>query len=96
MSGENKDRKTPDTLDSNEETFCKRRRKRGPYEKKLNINKLHNISKNKITSSSLTLASEKDDIRKMHQEEGFPMNIGTETDLSEINQNEARCNEEKP
>ena len=57
---------------------------------------MHNISKNKITSSSLTLASEKDDIRKMHQEEGFPMNIGTETDLSEINQNEARCNEEKP
>ena len=57
---------------------------------------MRNISKNKITSSSLTLASEKDDIRKMHQEEGFPMNIGTETDLSEINQNEARCNEEKP
>ena len=57
---------------------------------------MHNISKNKITSSSLTLASEKDDIRKMHQEEGFPMNIGTETDLSEINQNEAKCNEEKP
>ena len=24
------------------------------------------------------------------------MNIGTETDLSEVNQNEARCNEEKP
>ena len=57
---------------------------------------MRNISKNKITSSSLTLASKKDDIRKMHQEEGFPMNIGTETDLSEINQNEARCNEEKP
>ena len=57
---------------------------------------MHNISKNKITSSSLTLAREKDDIRKMHQEEGFPMNIGTETDLSEVNQNEARCNEEKP
>ena len=49
---------------------------------------MNNSSKNKTTSSSLTLASEKDDIGKM--------NLGTETDLSEINQNEARCNEEKP
>ena len=32
----------------------------------------------------------------MHQVEGISINSGTETDLSEINQIEARCNEEKP
>ena len=30
LSGENKDMKTPDTLELNQETFCNRRRKRGP------------------------------------------------------------------
>ena len=31
----------------------------------------------------------------MHQEEEIPMNSGTETDLREISQTEARCNGEK-
>ena len=92
LSDENKDIKIPDTLELNQETFCKRRR---PYEKTLNINKLNKINKNKIVSSSPTLASEKDDISEMHQEE-ISMNSRTETDLSEINQTEVRCNEEKP
>ena len=43
LSDENKDIKTSDTLELNQETFCKRR---GPYEKKLNVNKLHKINKN--------------------------------------------------
>ena len=32
----------------------------------------------------------------MHQEEGISMNSGTETDLSQLNQAEARCSGEKP
>ena len=32
----------------------------------------------------------------MHQEEGISMNGGTETDLSQLNQIEARCNGGKP
>ena len=32
----------------------------------------------------------------MHQEEGISMNSGTETDLSQLNQIEARCNGGKP
>ena len=66
LSDENKERKTPDTLELNQETFCKRRCKRQPSEKKLNINKLYKINKNKIVSSSPTLASKKDDISEMH------------------------------
>ena len=91
LSNENKDIKIPDTLELNQEIFCKRRRL---YEKTLNINKLNKINKNKIVSSTPTLASEKDDISEMHQEE-ISMNSGTETDLK-INQTEVRCNEEKP
>ena len=56
---------------------------------------MHKINKNKIVSSSPTLASEEDDNSEMHQEE-LSMNSGTETDLSEKNQTEARCYEEKP
>ena len=95
LSDKNKDRKTPDTLELNQETFSKRRRKRGPYEKKLNVKKLHKINKKKVLSSSPTLTSERDDISEMHQEKEISMNSGTETDLSEINQNEARFNREK-
>ena len=96
MSEEYKDRKTPDRLELNQETLCKRRRKRSPYEKKLNLNKLHKINKNKIASSSPTLSSERDDISEMHQVEEISMNSGAVTDLSEINLTEARCNGEKP
>ena len=32
----------------------------------------------------------------MHQEEGISMNSGIETDLSQLNQAEARCTGEKP
>ena len=96
MSDENKHRKTPDTLELNQGTFCKRRCKREPSEKKLNINKLHKINKNKIISSSPTLASEKDDISEMHQEEEISKSSGTETGLREINQTGARCNGQKP
>ena len=80
---DNKDRKTPDTLELNQETFCKRRRKRRPYEKKLNVNKLHKKDKNKIISDSPTLASARDGISEMHQEEEIFMNNGIETDLRE-------------
>ena len=34
---------------------------------------MHKIKKNEIVSSSATLASKKDDISEMHQEEGIPM-----------------------
>ena len=57
---------------------------------------MHKINKNKTVSSSPTLASEKDDISELHQEEEISKNSGTETDLHEINQTEARCNGEKP
>ena len=56
---------------------------------------MHKINKNKIVSSSPTLASEEDDNSEVHQEE-LSMNSGTETDLSEKNQTEARYYEEKP
>ena len=70
----------------NEETLCKRRR---------NVNKLHKINKNEIGSSPPTLASERDDINEMDQEEEISMNNGTKSDLSEINQIELKCNGEK-
>ena len=56
---------------------------------------MHKINKKQTASSSPTLASKKD-MSEMHQVEGISINSGTETDLSEINQIEARCNEEKP
>ena len=56
---------------------------------------MHKINKKQTASSSPTLASKKD-ISELHQVEGISINSGTETDLSEINQIEARCNEEKP
>ena len=56
---------------------------------------MHKINKKQTVSSSPTLASKKD-ISEIHQVEGISINSGTETDLSEINQIEARCNEEKP
>ena len=83
FSEESKDRKTPDTLELNQETFCERRRKRRPYEKKLNVNELHKKDKNKIVFSSPTLASARDGISEMHQEEEIFMNNGIETDLRE-------------
>ena len=57
---------------------------------------MHKINKNKIVSRSPPLASEKDDISEMHQEEEIFKNSGTETNLRAINQTEARCNGEKP
>ena len=45
LSEENKSRKTPNTLELNQENFSKSRHKGGLYEKKLNVTKLHIISK---------------------------------------------------
>ena len=45
LSEENKSRKTPNTLELNQENFSKSRHKGGLYEKKLNVTKLHIINK---------------------------------------------------
>lgn len=56
---------------------------------------MYAINKNKIVSSSLTLASKKDYISEMHQKEEISMNNGTKIDLREINPTKATCNGEK-
>ena len=47
---------------------------------------MHKINKNKIVSSSPTLASERVNISEINQEEKISMNYRTKTDLSKINQ----------
>ena len=56
---------------------------------------MYAINKNKIVSSSPTLASKKDYISEMHQKEEISLNNGTKIDLREINPTKATCNGEK-
>ena len=67
-----------------QETFCKRRRKKRTYQRKLNVNNFQKINKNTNKWNRSTSTCETEQTNETHQDEIY-LNNETDIDLSEEN-----------